>query len=168
MPLALILCVGLALDEDVSRTAPRGQLVDLAPAWTGVAAGAGAAGGTLAGIGTLIVINTYAAPNGVVTELVGQLGLFVPIAGAAFGAIAATALFLAPSDVWIVGTAAMSGALTAGALVLVGGSFFAVLVARNGAVADPAVTLVVAGVAATLAAAAVAAPIAIVLDESAL
>jgi hypothetical protein len=158
--LALALCLQVS-------AAPHGQLVDVEPAWTGVAAGVGAAGGTLAGIATLIVINTYAAPGGVVTELVAQLGLFIPVAGAAFGAIVASALFLAPSDAWIVGTAAMSGALTAGAVVLVGASFVAVLVARNGSIPDPATPLIVAGVAATLAAAAVAAPIAYVLDESA-
>lgn len=166
MSFALVLCFGLALD--VSAPAPHGQLVDLEPAWTGVAAGVGAGGGAIAGIGALIVINTFAAPGGVVTELIDQLGLFVPVAGAAFGAIAATAFFLAPSDAWIVGTAAMSGALTAGAVVLVAASFFAVLAARNGTPPDPAVPLVVAGVAATLASAAIAVPIAIVLDESAL
>jgi hypothetical protein len=167
VPFALLLCLGVALDSAEAVRAPRGQLVDLEPAWTGVAAGVGGAGGTLAGIGTLIVINTFAAPGGVVTELVGQLGLFVPMAGAAFGALAATSLFLAPGDAWIVGTAAMSGALTAGAVVLVGASFVSVLAARNGEAPDPAVALVVAGVAATLAAAAVAVPVGIVLDESA-
>lgn len=158
MSFALALCFAAALDA---------QLIDVEPPWTGVAAGAGAAGGTIAGIATIVVINTYAAPDGVVTGLVQDLGLFVPIAGAAFGAIAASALFLAPSDAWIVGTAAMSGALTAGAIVLVGGSFAAVLIARGGTVPDPAVPLIVAGVAATVAAAAVAGPIAMVLDESA-